>query len=100
MVIKQANDYDMIGGILLGGYMKAIGNDEWIKAAAIIKMMNSCLTSSHRIEPLPEFEPTYANSLNHGQQAFAYCDKYVNLVLQANSLERESLYNSYRNQSE
>ena len=100
MVIKQANDYDMISGILLGGYMKAISNDDWSKAIHVLHMMNSSLTSQFRIDPLPEFKPTYADSKNHGQQAFAYCDKYIMMILQANSLERETLYNSYRNQSE
>ncbi len=56
MTIKQATDYDLVAGILLGGYMKAIGTNELRKSIHIKNIMNRSLTPNLRINDLPNFD--------------------------------------------
>jgi hypothetical protein len=99
MTIKQATDYDLVAGILLGGYMKAIGTNEWRKAIHIMNLMNSSLTPNFRINDLPKFDvpTTVDGDTYYMDYAMEYCEKYMPLILQANALERLKLYQSYKN---
>jgi hypothetical protein len=98
MPIKQNIDPDMIMGITYGAYCKAVSSDEWRRGIHLVQLMNAGLTPAFQIKDLPKFKVpnTIDGDTYYLKYAQEYCETYCVKVLEAFSIERATLYQSYK----